>query len=235
MKQFDLPLVKPRGGQDVEVLAIGRRMVTIAFLRNPRARHYHLRMTGEASVRVTVPRSGTRTEAREFVRAQREWIDGQRYAAARSRAAIRVAGDVCALVVDEGAGRDIVMFGHERVALRQGESPRDGACRALRERASRELPPRLLELAQRLGLPVARVTIRNQQTRWGSCSPGGAISLNWRLVQMPDAVRDYVLIHELMHVKINGHGQRFWQAVERSCPAHREARRWLREHERELL
>src|SRR5205085_11658658 len=71
--------------------------------------------------------------------------------------------------------------------------------RELRERAKHELPVRLVELAAEHGLSIARVSVRNQHWRWGSCSPKGHICLNWRLVLMPDSVRDYVMIHELMH------------------------------------
>ncbi len=58
--------------------------------------------------------------------------------------------------------------------------------------------------------------------------------MNWRLVQMPDHVRDYILVHELMHLREDGHGRRFWRLVEQACPGHREARRWLKAHEGEL-
>ena len=94
---------------------------------------------------------------------------------------------------------------------------------------------RLRELAAAHGLAVNGVSIRNQQTRWGSCSSGGRISLNWRLVQMPDDVRDYVLLHELMHLRVRNHSPRFWREVERVCPDHEESRRWLRHQGRELL
>jgi predicted metal-dependent hydrolase len=97
-----------------------------------------------------------------------------------------------------------------------------------RERAKRELPPRLLELASEFGLTVTRISIRNQRWRWGSCSRTGHICLNWRLVTMPAWVRDYVLIHELMHLKRMDHSPKFWQLVEAACPNWREARRFLR-------
>ena len=104
--------------------------------------------------------------------------------------------------------------------------------RQLVARARTELPVRLLELAVEHGLSVARVSIRNQRWRWGSCSPSGHICLNWRLVTMPDWVRDYVLIHELMHLKRMDHSRRFWKLVEAACPKYREARAWLREQRR---
>jgi predicted metal-dependent hydrolase len=102
-------------------------------------------------------------------------------------------------------------------------------------RARRELPARLLELASEHGLTVSRTSIRNQRWRWGSCSPSGHICLNWRLVTMPERVRDYVLIHELMHLRQPNHSARFWALVARACPDHEASRRWLRAHEAALL
>jgi predicted metal-dependent hydrolase len=97
-------------------------------------------------------------------------------------------------------------------------------------RARRELAARLLELASEQGLTVSRISIRNQRWRWGSCSPSGHICLNWRLVTMPEWVRDYVLIHELMHLKRMDHSRQFWKLVAAACPEYRDARAWLREH-----
>ena len=104
--------------------------------------------------------------------------------------------------------------------------------RQLLASARRELPARLFELAAQHGLTVARVSIRNQRWRWGSCSPTGHICLNWRLVTMPDWVRDYVLIHELMHLRRMDHSRKFWKLVAAACPRFRDARAWLREHRR---
>ena len=102
--------------------------------------------------------------------------------------------------------------------------------RIFRERARIELPNRLLEMAAEHGLTVNGISIRNQRTRWGSCGRDGKISLNWRLVLMPPDVRDYVLIHELMHLKRLDHSPKFWRLVEAACPDYRLARQWLRTH-----
>jgi len=101
---------------------------------------------------------------------------------------------------------------------------------ALEPRARVELPRRLLELAVRLGLAVTRVSIRNQRTRWGSCGRDGHICLNWRLLLMPDWVRDYVLVHELMHLRRMDHSPAYWRLVSDAYPRYREARQWLRAH-----
>jgi predicted metal-dependent hydrolase len=100
--------------------------------------------------------------------------------------------------------------------------------RQLRQQAARDLPARLRDLAAQHGYAVGPVTVRAQRSRWGSCSPTGRISLNWRLVQLPPSVSDYVMLHELAHLTHLNHSARFWKEVERICPWHREARAWLR-------
>lgn len=106
--------------------------------------------------------------------------------------------------------------------------------RALMARARVELPSRLRTLAEAHALTVTRVTIRNQRSRWGSCGRDGQISLNWRLLRMPDWVRDYVMIHELMHLQQMNHSPRYWALVAAACPEYHAARQWLRDHGREL-
>ena len=78
------------------------------------------------------------------------------------------------------------------------------------------------------GVLGQQISVRNQRSRWGSCSAGGTISLNWRLVQTPDFVRDYIIYHELMHLKEMNHSNRFWTRVEEVCPHWRDAERWLK-------
>jgi predicted metal-dependent hydrolase len=96
--------------------------------------------------------------------------------------------------------------------------------------SARELTARTCELANQHHIAIRRVSVRNQRSRWGSCSRRGTISLNWRLVQAPVFVRDYIILHELAHVKELNHSPRFWREVERLCPDFAEAERWLRGH-----
>ena len=100
----------------------------------------------------------------------------------------------------------------------------------LRAQAYEELPVRLQALAEQHSLRVARISIRNQRTRWGSCGRDGHICLNWRLAAMPAWVRDYVMIHELMHLKRLDHSPAYWRLVAEAYPRFREARQWLRAH-----
>ncbi|MBI4657800.1 MAG: M48 family metallopeptidase [Verrucomicrobia bacterium] len=104
----------------------------------------------------------------------------------------------------------------------------------LRCLAERELPPRVFELAVLHQLTVRKVTVRDQKSRWGSCSRRGTVSLNWRLLQTPAFVRDYIILHELMHLRQMNHSARFWREVERVCPDYRAAEAWLKRHS-ELL
>jgi predicted metal-dependent hydrolase len=101
---------------------------------------------------------------------------------------------------------------------------------AMRNRASVELRQRLLQLAADHGLDVSRISIRDQRARWGSCGHDGHICLNWRLVLMPPEIRDYVMIHELMHLRRMDHSRRYWELVAAAYPDYQRARVWLRQH-----
>ena len=91
------------------------------------------------------------------------------------------------------------------------------------------------EEAERMGVAYRRIQIGDQRTLWGSCAPTGTLSFNWRLILAPFDVLDYVVVHELCHLRVSGHSQRFWSLVERRRPGWREPRAWLREHGPELL
>ncbi len=91
------------------------------------------------------------------------------------------------------------------------------------------------EEAERLGVAYQRIRIGDQRTLWGSCSPKGTLSFNWRLVLAPLEVLDYVVVHELCHLRVANHSPRFWMLVERRRPRWREPRDWLREYGAELL
>jgi predicted metal-dependent hydrolase len=182
------------------------------FVRHPRARRYLIRVTDEGSVRVTVPRGGSKREAAAFAARERAWIEKQLQRAHAERERREREGRT--------TNGELVRANDERRVAEHRESI---------VRARHELPPRLLELAAQHGLTVSRVSIRNQRWRWGSCSRDGHICLNWRLVTMPEDVRDYVLIHELMHLKRMDHSPKFWKLVAQACPGYQDARRWLQQ------
>ena len=101
--------------------------------------------------------------------------------------------------------------------------------------AKEYFPKRAAYFRQFTGGTYNRITIRDQKTRWGSCSAKGTLSFNWRLMLAPPAILDYVVVHELCHLTHMNHSAAFWQAVEAVYPDYRSARRWLKEHGQELI
>jgi predicted metal-dependent hydrolase len=100
----------------------------------------------------------------------------------------------------------------------------------MKRQAHLDLKARVDVHANRLGLTPARIVVRDQTTRWGSCSTSGALSFSWRLVLAPPFVLDYLAAHEVAHLGHMNHGPRFWSLVERTMPRHEEARTWLHKH-----
>ena len=202
-----------------------------------RARRYVLRVRPDGTVRVTVPRGGSRAEAIRFLEKHAAWIQRERSRLRSSQgpsrwtdgSTILLCGERVTIRVDHGGPDLRVCCGDRSVRIPDDAADLRPYIEAdFRALAREELPPRLCALAALHGLTVAGVSVRNQKSRWGSCSPSGRIALNFRLVQMPREVSDYVLLHELMHLKQQNHSRRFWRLVEAACPGFRAAERWLR-------
>jgi hypothetical protein len=104
------------------------------------------------------------------------------------------------------------------------------------QQANAELPARTLALAQSINTIIRRVTVRDQRTVWGSCSSARkSISLNWRCVVFPAEVRDYLILHELAHLRHPNHSDAYWQWVETICPWYEQAEQWLTKHGRAIM
>jgi hypothetical protein len=213
----------------------------VEFVRVRRARRYILRLRPDGTLRITVPRGGSRAEALRFAEQHRRWIEQQRLRVRTEQTPeawghgtpILVRGTAFAIVV-AADGRSATYAGRV-VNIADASNVRAAVEADLKALARAELVPRLMELARRHGVSVDRVLIRNQRSRWGSCSPSGVIALNFRLVQMPPDICEYVLLHELTHRRQQNHSRRFWQLVEAACPRFREAERWLETHGRSLF
>ena len=204
--------------------------------RSTRARRVRIRVDPDASIEVVLPARAPQREAALAVKELRPWID-RRIAeanAARTRlqsppGTVPFLGAQLRLHSDEGRTRAHRKGEHlhvpaERIA--QAEALE----RWYRAQARAQIAPRLDQATQHLGRPYTKLTIRNQRTRWGSCSTTGAMSFNWRLLLAPEPVLDYVIWHEACHLVVMDHSRRFWALVERHVPGYREPRRWLRQN-----
>ncbi len=210
----------------------------IVFQRSHKARNYRLTLKRDGTAVATIPLRGSEREALRFVEQHQDWLER-----ARARQARKPRGAEVWVI-----GTHVLWRGEMtevRIAA-AGERPQvclaadifrvpafDGDLRPTLEahfarRGKVELPARTWELSALTGVEVKHVTVRDQRSRWGSCSANGTISLNWRLVQTPESVRDYIIYHELMHLREMNHSARFWARVEEVCPGWREAEHWLK-------
>jgi predicted metal-dependent hydrolase len=228
---------EPTTKSSVDEVLVGARQVPLLMVRNPRARRYLLRLRADGTARVTVPRGGSLTAARQFVERNSPWLEQQfqRLQLQPSKPTTwKVGMEILFLgeaVRIEAAENGKISFGGETLEISGSTADlRPAIEHHLRKSATRELPPRLVQLAELHRLTVRRIMVRDQKSRWGSCSRRGTISLNWRLIQTPDFVRDYIFLHELMHLRQMNHSARFWRGVESVCPDYQTAERWLKEH-----
>jgi hypothetical protein len=221
-----------RAGEDAA------RKPDLVFERSVRAERYRLTLRKDGVAVATIPARGNERDARAFVEQHRDWLERAR---ARQRAKPRAAtvwtvgthvlwrGELSEIRKASEGERAAVCLAADvfRVARLDGDLRATLEAHFLR-RAKIELTARTWELAAETAMDVKEVMVRNQRTRWGSCTAGGVISLNWRLIQAPESVRDYVIYHELMHLKEMNHSARFWRRVEEVCPPWREAEVWLK-------
>ena len=220
-------------------LEVAGKRLPLLLVHNARARRYVLRLRPDGTARVTVPRGGSLIEARRFADRNRPWLEAQLQrppvallAPQEWRIGFEVLfrGDLVRLE-SEANSHVVIRLGEEKLTTANPDADlRPAVEKHLRRLAEKELPPRVMELAAAHQLTVRRVTVRSQRTRWGSCSRRATISLNWRLIQTPSFVRDYIILHELMHLREMNHSARFWRQVETVCPYYLQAERWLKQH-----
>lgn len=105
----------------------------------------------------------------------------------------------------------------------------------LADKALEIIPKRVEYYAKIMGVGYGRITIRNQVSRWGSCSQKGNLNFNCLLMLCPTEVLDYVIVHELCHLKEMNHSKKFWSLVEHFCPEYEQYNKWLKEHGNELI
>jgi predicted metal-dependent hydrolase len=226
-------------------VVVGEEVVDVRIRASPVARTIRVRVGPEHPLEVIVP-AGTTAECIDDVLSRRAgWI------ARKLEASRAVLERVPALGLDRA---DVVWLdgkpvpselagGRQARARRVGQSLRvegprhevsEAIARWYRREARRRLAAIVEQQATRLGLSYASVTVRDQRTRWASCSPTTNLSFNWRLVMAPEDVQRYVVVHELCHLRVANHSKAFWRLLDDALPSWREPAAWLREHGHEL-
>jgi len=244
MSQRAMLYRRPSEPQAIEVV-FDAAIYIVRLRRHRQARRYTLRIAAPArEVILTIPPRGTLKEAREFAQKHGGWIAarlGRLPEAVRFTDGIRVPlRGVPHRIVHRRAVRGTVWV--ETDGLDQpllcvaGEAPhvdrRVGDF--LRREAKRDLEAASARFAAALGVSVRRVTVRDQASRWGSCSSTGVLSYSWRLILAPTFVLDYLAAHEVAHLTEMNHSARFWRLVQRLCPDHQRAKVWLDVHGSDL-
>jgi predicted metal-dependent hydrolase len=231
---------RPPEPQAIEV-AFDRAVYLVRVRRHPQARRYTLRIQAATrEVVLTMPPRGSLAEARAFAQKHGGWI------------AARLGRLPSAVVFAHGTVVPVRGVEH-RIEHRRGargtvwqETAADGTrllCVAgeaphvgrrvldhLKGEARRDLAAASRRYAQRLGVTLRRVTIRDQSSRWGSCSTTGVLSYSWRLILAPPHVLDYLAAHEVAHLIEMNHSRRFWRIVLQACPDTHRAKGWLDAH-----
>lgn len=162
-----------------------------------------IEITKEAEVLVRAPYRVSDTEIQRFVNAKSEWIE-----------------------------KHIQMQRKRMETTQNTKQLTYEQIQELAEKALEVIPQRVAYYAKIMGVTYGRITIRNQKTRWGSCSSEGNLNFNCMLMLMPPEIQDYVVVHELCHRKEMNHSPKFWAEVEKILPDYQVRRKWLKENGR---
>jgi predicted metal-dependent hydrolase len=233
-----------------EAMLLGRR-VPYMLKVSARARNLRLVIRHDRGLEVVVPRGTGRARVEDVLRDKAQWVlttlDRVALEAVDSAPPPLVDGNVLpfagrsltlALRMGAPAGHFRAILLDDMLTLTVGDGSQETVRAALetwyRRRAREVFAERLAVCNVAYGYTYGRVSIKEQKSRWGSCSRQGNLNFNWRLLLAPLPVLDYVVTHELAHLKELNHSDRFWQLVARGCPNYLVHRRWLRMHGRAL-
>jgi predicted metal-dependent hydrolase len=230
-------------------IRFGDRAVPYVVKRSLVARQVRFEIKSGRGLTVILPRRCNLDAVDEMLESKRRWIleKMDRFAepvrAARNRrlrfgdAVPYLGQEVQVVSCQEIASVESVELQGQTLMVHWGQERLELAPlleRWYRDQAASILKHKAGEFARALGVTYARFSIRAQRTRWASCSHRGTLSFNWRLIMAPEPVVDYVVIHEVAHLKEMNHTRRFWGLVAERCPSWREQKKWLDDHGTEL-
>ncbi len=202
--------------------------------RVARARRVKVRVDPQHGVEVLLPKRAPLRAAADAVAELAPWIERQRSELAGARARLAPPGtlpylDELLQVVPQPGRRRAHRSG-ATLLIPAGAEALGAIERWYRRAARAEIAARLDAACAAAGTPYASLTIRSQRTRWASCASGGAMSFNWRLLLAPEEVLDYVVWHEVCHLRCADHSPAFWALLEARCPDWRRPAAWLRDN-----
>lgn len=215
-----------------------RVILGVQLIRSKR-RTLSLEIREDLEVQVRAPRWAAESEILRFIESRREWIEKARLEIRRRIAILHGSGQGGLYwngqiypFFSEADLRERFGFFQDRFLIHTLWINDAGKTAEVwfRKQAALILNKRLNELAESSGLTYQCFRLGSARTRWGSCSHAGTITLHWRLVWVPDWVRDYVALHELCHLRHFDHSRTFWQALAKLFPDYRRACVWLKEH-----
>ena len=225
---------------DVQMLNFTDRSVPLVFQQNQRARRINMRLDyGSSRIVVVLPKRTTRDEGKRFVLSNKEWIaerlDQLPETVPFEHGAVipflgldhRIRHRPTARGVVWCEDQEIHVAGHEIHLPRRVSD-------WLKLEARREIEARAYAKAELVGKKIKRITIRDTKSRWGSCTSEGELSFSWRLIFAPRHVMDYVISHEIAHLREMNHGPRFWKLCGELCRTVNASRDWLEENGTEL-
>ena len=195
--------------------------------RSPKARRVRLMVTEDGEALIVMPMRAPEREAADLFNKHRDWV-------ARQQAKVEERRIKLATRPSLAAGRVLKINGAARVVRVSNAAQRDLLERKLRQEAREIIAARICVRAPEMEVQPRALQIRDQKSRWGSASRGGGLSFSWRLILAPPDILDYVVVHELAHLRHGGHGKRFWDLVAKHYGDHRAARKWLRDHNDEI-
>ena len=216
------------------------RGIPYRIRRSDRARRIRISVERDGTVEVVLPRRLAAHAAHDAVRELRPWIERRLAEVERQRCAVLARGDAVpylgeSLALIRMPGRERVLRRGQTLLVPDGPESATAIERWYRRMARKEIGDRLDRACAAAGLHYTKLTIRDQRTRWGSCSRSGAMSFNWRLLLAPSEVLDYVIWHEVCHLQVMDHSPRFWALVARHCPEHAQRAAWLRHNAATLV
>jgi hypothetical protein len=218
------------------MLLIADRAVPLAVRRSARARRITLRIDDTTgSVVLTLPRRVALSEGLAFADEKQRWIERRLdslppHVAFEADAHIPVLGRKRRVIWSSGPPRAVLL---DEEVIRVGGERGLVAKRLeawLKRHAREEITARVDVMCRQIKVTPGRVAIRDTRSRWGSASADGNLNFSWRLVMAPDWVLDYVVAHEVAHLKHMNHGPRFWSVVDKLVGDSERAKRWLRVH-----